>query len=243
MPEQPPSKLFLPTTARDMTPAATPTVPYVELHCKTNFSFLEGASHPSELVAHAAMLGYKGLAVTDRNSLAGAVRAHVAAKEAGLKLIVGAEVTPVDSSPILIWAMNRDGYGRLCRLLTRGRRQAPKGECHLTFADVAEHASGLLAGLALSHSEDLAAELTRWKDVFPERLYAVAELHRGLDDLRRLEQWIGASQAARVPLIAAGDVHYHDAKRRYLQDVLAAIRKKTTVAELGCAAFPMENEG
>src|ERR1700678_659661 len=150
MPEHPPSKLYLPAPARDLSPAATPTVPYAELHCKTNFSFLEGASHPSELVTQAAMLGYTGLAVTDRNSLAGVVRAHVAAKEAGLKLVVGAEVTPIDSSPILLWAMNRHGYGQLCRLLTRGRRQAPKGECRLAFADVAEHSSGLLAGLLLS---------------------------------------------------------------------------------------------
>ena len=128
---------------RDLPPAATPPVRYVELHCKTNFSFLEGASHPDELVAQAARLGYAGMAVTDRNSLAGAVRAHVAAKEAGLKLVIGAEVTLVDASPVLLWAMNRDGYGRLCQLLTRGRRQAPKGECRLAFADVAEHAERL----------------------------------------------------------------------------------------------------
>ena len=140
MPEQPLSKLYVPAPARDLPPAATPPVRYVELHCKTNFSFLEGASHPDELVAQAARLGYAGMAVTDRNSLAGAVRAHVAAKEVGLKLVVGAEVTLVDASPVLLWAMNRDGYGRLCRLLTRGRRQAPKGECRLAFADVAEHA-------------------------------------------------------------------------------------------------------
>ena len=80
------------------------------------------------------------MAVTDRNSLAGVVRAHVAAKEAGLKLVVGAEITMVDAGPVLLWAMNRHGYGRLCQLLTRGRRQAPKGECRLAFADVAEHA-------------------------------------------------------------------------------------------------------
>ena len=128
-------------------------VRYVELHCKTNFSFLEGASHPNELVAQAASLGYAGMAVTDRNSLAGAVRAHIAAKEVGLKLLIGAEITLIDAGPILLWAMNRDGYGRLCRLLTRGRRQAPKGECHLAFADVAEHASGLLAGVLLPPSD------------------------------------------------------------------------------------------
>ena len=150
MPEQPPSKLYVPAPVRDLPPVASPPVRYVELHCKTNFSFLEGASHPDELVAQAARLGYAGMAVTDRNSLAGAVRAHVAAKEVGLKLVIGAEITPVDAGPILLWAMDRDGYGRLCRLLTRGRRQAPKGECRLAFADVAEHASGLLVGVLLT---------------------------------------------------------------------------------------------
>ena len=117
----------------DCFPGQLPPVRYVELHCKTNFSFLEGASHPDELVNQATMLGYAGLAITDRNSVAGVVRAHVAAKKMGLKLMIGAEVTLADASPVLLWAMNRQGYGRLCRLLTRGRRLAPKGECHLTL--------------------------------------------------------------------------------------------------------------
>src|SRR5215211_1394124 len=118
---------------------------YAELHCRTNFSFLEGASHPDELAARAAELGYRALAVTDRNSLAGVVRAHVAAKAAGLKLLVGAELTPADAAPVLVWAADRAGYGRLARLLTLGRRAAPKGECRLTFTQLAEHAAGLLA--------------------------------------------------------------------------------------------------
>ncbi len=238
MPEQPPSKLYVPEPARDLEPVKAPPVRYVELHCKTNFSFLEGASHPNELVTEAARLGYAGMAITDRNSLAGVVRAHVAAKEVGLKLLIGAEITMVDSSqPVLLWAMNRDGYGRLCRLLTRGRRQAPKGECHLAFTDVAEHSSGLLLG-ALSPSNEDPSELLKWRDVFPDRTYAVAELHRGPHDTRRLGQCRRAAQAAGVPLVAAGDVHYHDARRRYLQDVLTAIRLKKTVAELGSARFP-----
>ncbi len=213
-------------------------VRYVELHCKTNFSFLEGASHPNELVVEAARLGYSGMAVTDRNSLAGAVRAHLAAKDVGLKLVIGAEVTSSDAGPVLLWAMNRDGYGRLCQLLTRGRRQAPKGESRLSFAEIAEHSRGLLAGVLPPRDGDLPWELSRWREVFPDRTYAVAELHRGLCDARRLDEWQRAASAARVPLIAAGDVHYHDASRRYLQDVLSAIRLKTTVAELGKARFP-----
>ena len=156
-------------------------------------------------------LGYAGMAVTDRNSLAGVVRAHVAAKEAGLKLIVGAEITMDDAGPILLWAIDRQGYGRLCQLLTRGRRQAPKGECRLAFADVAEHADGLLIGLLLQHSIEPAHDLARWRELFGDRTYAVAELHRGLDDPRRLAVWHHESTTARVPLVAAGDVHYHEA--------------------------------
>jgi error-prone DNA polymerase len=238
MPELPFSKLHVPRTPEVRPSQTTPAVRYVELHCKTNFSFLEGASHPDELVIQASRLGYSGMAVTDRNSVAGAVRTHVAAKGAGLKLVVGAEITLVDASPVLLWAMNRQGYGRLCRLLTRGRRQAPKGECRLAFADVAEHASDLLIGVLLPKAGDPASELPRWREVFTDRAYAVAELHRGLDDRRRLERWQRAAHDARAPLIAAGDVHYHDHRRRYLQDVLTAVRLKTTVAELGTARFP-----
>src|SRR6059058_2199168 len=120
---------------------------YAELHCKTNFSFLEGASHPDELVMRAKELGYAALAVTDRESLAGVVRAHTASKEAGLKLIIGAEVYPVDAPPAVLWATDRKSYGRLSRLLTIGRRRAEKGKCELRLADVAEHAEGLVVGV------------------------------------------------------------------------------------------------
>jgi error-prone DNA polymerase len=255
MPEQPHAKLHVPrpiaisSSSSGPLPRPRPPVPYVELHCKTNFSFLEGASHPDELVNQATLLGYAGLAITDRNSVAGVVRAHVAAKQAGLKLIIGSEVTLADAGPVLLWAMNRHGYGRLCRLLTRGRRLAPKGECHLTFADVAENADGLLIGVlpppagGAGCDRDFARELPRWREVFSDRMYAVAELHRGPCDERRLDRWQRAAQAVRVPLVAAGDVHYHDANRRYLQDVLTAVRFKTTVAELGAPAFPMANGG
>src|SRR6476620_2528703 len=124
-------------------------MPYAELHCKTNFSFLEGASHPDELVRQAAELEYRALAVTDRNSLAGVVRAHIAAKDVKLPLVIGAESTPTDAPPVVIWATNRASYGRLCRLITRGRRQAPKGECALTQSDIAEFAQGLIAGVLI----------------------------------------------------------------------------------------------
>src|SRR5260221_4796065 len=106
---------------------------YAELHCKTNFSFLEGAAHPDELVARAAELGYFALAVTDRESLAGVVRAHRTAKELDFKLLIGSEIHPTDARPDVLWATDRPAYGRLCRLLTVGRRRAVKGKCQLTL--------------------------------------------------------------------------------------------------------------
>jgi error-prone DNA polymerase len=212
---------------------------YAELHCRTNYSFLEGASHPDELVEVAYRSGYLALAITDRNSLAGVVRAHVAAKSLGLKLLIGAELTPIDASPILVWAEHREGYGRLSRLITVGRRNAPKGECRLTFDDVAAHAQGLLAGVLL-RQVDLTcapAELSRWRDVFGDRCYGLVELHRGPQDEWLLNELQNACRASHVPPVAANDVHYHTTDRRYLQDVLTAIRRGCTVAELGDHRF------
>ncbi|MSR56262.1 MAG: error-prone DNA polymerase [Planctomycetaceae bacterium] len=225
--------------------------PYAELHCRTNFSFLEGASHPDELVQTAARLGCAALAITDRNTLAGVVRAHVAAKATGLKLLIGAEVTPLDAPPVVLLATDRAAYGRLARLLTRGRRSAPKGECRLSLADVAEHAEGLLACVALesgvvrpcgAHRRDEpggspADELARYRDIFADRCYALVALHLGPDDSRRLETLQLLSRQARVPLVASNDVYYHIPQRRFLQDVLSAIRQGCTVAELGERVF------
>jgi error-prone DNA polymerase len=150
---------------------------YAELHCKTNFSFLQGASHPDELVQRAVELGYHALAVTDVNSLAGVVRAHAAAKGSGLKLVVGAEITPVDAPAVVLWAPDRAAYGRLCRLITRGRRRATKGECVLTLQDVAEHADGLLAGVLVRPWEDDVPwpRLTEMQNPVSERPNHVAE--------------------------------------------------------------------
>jgi error-prone DNA polymerase len=113
-------------------------VEYAELHCLTNFSFLRGASHPEELVARAAELGYAALAITDECSVAGVVRAHLAAREHQLKLIVGSEFRLEDGLRCVLLATNRAGYGQLCRLVTRARRAAPKGEYRLTRGDFAE---------------------------------------------------------------------------------------------------------
>jgi error-prone DNA polymerase len=250
---------------------------YAELHCKTNFSFLEGASHPDELVRRASELKYRALAVTDRNSLAGVVRAHIAAKEVGLPLIVGAEITPLDAPPVVLWPTDRASYGRLCRLITRGRRAAPKGECRLTLADVAEFAEGVVAGVGtgdwgLGAGEEGNSEFRNvirgpwsvvhnpcateqstypspqspapspfasYRDIFGDRCYLLAELHYGANDAARLAELQQLSHEVRMPLVAAGDVHYHVPGRMVLHDVVTAIRHGTTVAALeGTRLFP-----
>ncbi len=209
-------------------------MPYA-LRTKSNFSFLEGASHPEELVTQAVRLGYAGLAITDRASLSGIVRAHTAAKDAGLgKLIIGAELQPTDASPIVLWATSRASYGRLSLLLTVGRRRAPKGECELCFADIAEHAAGLLAGVLPDPTgRDATGEVARYRELFGDRIYLLASLHLGPDDERRLSELMALSKTTGVPLVAANDVHYHVARRKALHDVLVAIRYGTTVAAAG----------
>ncbi|MCH7871773.1 MAG: DNA polymerase III subunit alpha, partial [Planctomycetes bacterium] len=122
---------------------------YAELHCKSNFSFLRGASHPDELTGRAVELGYDALAITDRNTLAGVVRMHEAAKSSGIKLIIGAEITPVDAPPILLYATDRASYGRLARIITQGRLRVTKGSCSITLADIDQWNHGLIAVVPL----------------------------------------------------------------------------------------------
>jgi len=211
---------------------------YAELHCKTNFSFLEGASHPDELVQRAAELGYRALAITDRNSLAGVVRAYSAAKEIGLKLLIGAEITPVDAPAAVLLATDRTSYARLSRLITRGRRNADKGECRLTFEDVSEHAEGLLACMIPPLDDEEMGGLRLYRDRFGEQCYLLGELHRGPDDAAHQQRLLQIARQAGIPLVAANDVHYHDPARQQLQDVLCAIRYGCPVAELGFRRFP-----
>ena len=231
---------------------------YAELHCKTNFSFLEGASHPDELALRAAELGWPALAITDRNSLAGVVRAHAAAKQLGLKLLIGAEIHLLDAPPVVLWATDRASYGRLARLITCGRRQAPKGECRLTFDDLAGYAEGLLCGVLprsgrrrkqpprcsnvasrLEPRLDCPRRSARYRELFGDRCYLRGRARQGARRRRGAGATGRACASVRgVPLVAAGDVHYHARGRLALHDVLTAIRLGTTVAEAGEQLFP-----
>jgi len=206
---------------------------YAELHCKSNFSFLRGASHPEELVGTAAALGYRALAVTDRNSLAGVVRMHVAAKRAGLKLLVGAEIVPVDAPPVVLLAPTRMAYGRLSRLITAGRRRAIKGDCHLTFDDIAAHAEELIAICLPAVDRTAPQPLRLFRDLFDDRAYLAAELSYGGDDRQQLDDLMALSRESGLPLVAAGDVHYHDESRRPLHDILTCIRHSCTIHDAG----------
>jgi error-prone DNA polymerase len=211
---------------------------YAELHCLTNFSFLRAASHPDELVARAAELGYSALAITDRHSLAGVVRAYEAAKEVGLQLIVGTEIHPDDGPPVVLLPTDRAAYGRLTRLLTLGKSRAPKGECRLNFADLAERGEGMLACIFGDAARPPSLlELVQYREAFGDRAYLLAESHRGADDARWFQQLRDLARRAGVPLVAAGGVYYHTAERRPLADVLTAVRLGRRVDECGTELF------
>jgi error-prone DNA polymerase len=209
------------------------STPYAELHCKTNFSFLRGAAHPEELVDRAADLGYRALAVTDRNSLAGVVRMHLAAKQRGLKLLIGAEIVPLDAPPVVLLAPTREAYGRLSRLITTGRRRAVKGDCRITLDDLAAHSDGLLALIC-----PLGPISPILRDLFGDRAYLLAELGYGSDDASQLASLQRLSRRTRLPLVAANDVHYHLPRRRYLHDILTCVRHQCTLHTVGRRLLP-----
>lgn len=211
---------------------------YVELHCKSNFSFLEGASHPDELVQRAAELGYAGVALTDRESVAGVVRGYAPAKDLGLKYLVGAEIHPTDAPPLVLWPTDRSGYGQLCQLISRGRLRCDKGSCQLGWDDIAEFNEGIVAAVLPATGsrekgpggDSLARFLrTKFRDVFGDRSYLLCELHRGVDDAARVDGLRHLSLRTDVPLVAAGGVHYHTAERMLMHDCVTAIRHGTTV--------------
>jgi error-prone DNA polymerase len=214
---------------------------YAELHCLSNFSFLRGASRPEELVERAAQLGYAALAITDECSVAGSVRAHVAAKDHGLPLIVGSEFRLDDGLRCVLLAENRAGYGLLCRLITRGRRSAPKGSYRLTRADLEQVLAGPDRPLTCLWLPGAAPEPgeARWLDtLFPARLWIAVELLTTGHDRRRLAALQALGAELGLPLVAAGDVHMHARGRRALQDVLTAVRLGTTVDRAGLALHP-----
>ena len=230
-------------------------VAYAELHALSSFSFLRGASRPDELVAQAAALGYRALALTDECSLAGVVRAYEAAQAQSIELIVGSELAFEDGLRLVLLAADTAGYARLSRLITRGRRCAPKGEYRLTREDLLAVSSDS-AGQAGGGGPLMAGCLALWLPGAPDRwqeellwlaprlagrLWLAVELLRGGADGEQLAALQALGRRHGVPCVAAGDVHMHCRSRRALRDTLTAIRLRRPLASLG-TALPANGE-
>ena len=206
---------------------------YAELHCVSNYTFLRGASDPEELVRRAAELGYAALALTDECSVAGVVRAHVAAREAGLRLLIGSEFQLTCGLRLALIAQSLAGYANLCELITRARRAAPKGEYRTARADLERANLEELVALWVPAAQAREAEGEWMAARFPSACWLAVELHHGPDDKRRLAALMAIGARFGLPLVAAGDVHMHRRNRKRLQDVLTAIRLGTPLAGAG----------
>ena len=208
---------------------------YAELQVSSNFSFLRGASHPEELVETAARLGHAAIAIADRNSLAGVVRAHIAAKAHGIKLIVGACLELDDGTRLLCLPTDRPAYARLSRMLSLGKRRVGKGECLLTRQDVIAHGEGQM--ILLLPPECLpvgfADDLVFWAEALPAACHLAASMLYHGDDAQRMRELAALAAGAGLPLIATNDVHYHLPERRPLQDVLTCIREHCRIDDAG----------
>src|SRR3954469_10074465 len=221
-----------------MTGSVAVVRPYAELHCISNFTFLRGASHPQELVERAHDLGYSAIAITDECSVAGVVRAYMAAKLLNIKLLVGAELRLECGLKLVAIAIDRRGYGRLCRLISRGRRAARKGHYSLTRQDLIE--SGLEHCFVLwVPCDPPQKEQAQWLcHQFGSRVRIAVELLRAGADKQHLQTLQALGRELQIPLVASSDVHMHSRDRRRLQDAVTAIRLNIPIAEAGWQLYP-----
>ncbi len=214
---------------------------YTELQVTTNFSFLRGGSHPEEFVEQAADYGYDAIAITDRNTLAGIVRAHVAAKSKNIRILPACRLDLLDGPSLLAYPTDTDAYGRLSALLTTGNLRAEKGQCHLYKSDVYGHAKGLkfivIPPSELTPSFEFAAafpdHLGGYREALGDQLYLAASRSYSGDDGKQLYRLAELSKKFNISLVATNDVHYHTPDRRQLQDVLTCIREKCTIQTAG----------
>lgn len=214
---------------------------YSELQVTSNFSFLRGASHASELVEHAEAFGYKKIAITDRNTLAGIVRAHAACREKNITLIPACRLDLLDGPSLLAYPTDKDAYGRLSALLTLGNMRAEKGSCHISRSDVYAHSKGMIFTLVMpgvlnrkfQYEDTFIAAVAQYREALGKQLYlAATRTYLGNDDklIFRISQ---LSERFDVPVVATGDIHYHNPSRRELQDILTCVREKCTIQEAG----------
>ena len=210
---------------------------YAELHCISNFSFLRGGSHPHELVKRASQLGYSALAITDECSLAGVVKAHVAAIEYDIKLIIGCEFQ-LDGHRLIALAPSRQAYSELSALITLARRRSEKGEYRLEWHDLQHNLKHAL--LIWRPSQNLAEDHQRGEQLsnwFQQRLWiGVSHLLSG-NDAKDYYYYRNLAALWQLPIVPCGDVHMHSRERQALQDTLTAIRHNCSVMELGARRF------
>ena len=230
----------------------TPAPSYADLAVTTNFSFLRGASHPGDLVVQALALGHTGIGIADHNSVSGVARAYRALKDLrededdgtramaqAFQLVVGARLVFADGTPdILAYPENREGWGRLCRLLTLGKKHAEKGDCILTFDDLLRHVRGLLLIVMPPPASTLSttmldAVLQKLQRTASGAVWLGASMRYAGDDRRRLAGLIATSERTNVPLLATNDVLYHHSDQRSLQDVVTCIREGCTLENAG----------
>jgi len=211
---------------------------YAALWCKSSYSFLEGASSPQELVEHAHALGLRALAITDRDGVYGIVQAHVRAKELGVSLIVGSEISVRDGTRITLLASNLRGYQNLCGLISKGRLRSKKGESVVDWSEVCAHSEGVIAlwggrGSALIAGPEPMSIAAQLKAAFGDRLYGLLARHREADEVTDERRLRGRAQRWEIPLVAANETLYHSPTRKPLQDVLTCIRHRVTLSTAG----------
>ncbi len=207
---------------------------YAELHCLSNYSFLRSASHPDELVARAAALGYRALAITDECSMAGVVKAHQAAKAQDIELLIGSEFTPHESQDTLVLlAQNRTGYGQICQAITRARRRCDKGRYRFDWQDIEADFSDCLLLWAPAQPEQEEARAAQLQALFGDRLWLLLERVLVPGEGTRLSALQALAQRQGIAIVAAGQVRMHQRERKPLLDVLDGIRQGCTLAQAG----------
>ncbi|MFT4077567.1 MAG: error-prone DNA polymerase [Asticcacaulis sp.] len=207
---------------------------YVELQCASYFSFLQAVSSPDDLFRRAKDLGMEALAIADRNTLAGVVRAHVAAQETGVRLIIGCRLDLRDGMSLLVYPQHRGGYANLCRLLSLGKTRAGKGKCDIDWSDVEDFHEGLLAIFIPNEADALCAvRLRKVKALFGEHAYVALSLRHRQNDHMRLHALSNMAVKYRVPTVVTNDVLYATHERAFLHDVITCIRHRCTIHTMG----------
>ena len=217
--------------------------PFAELLARSSFSFLEGASHPQEIVAAAHQLGLASVALCDRDGLYGSVRAHTAAKELGQPLIVGAELTVeglLGAATVALLAVDHDGYGNLCGLLTAAHADHEKGTAGVVLERVAASSRGLVAVVPVD-ARGAAPDDALFgpvRDAFAGRAFVATWRHRDGFDAPRMRAALAAEARFGTPALASARALYHDAERKPLADILHCVRHKTTLDRAGTSLPP-----